>query len=80
METRKWLIKYRGNKTHEEVAIQSGVKRQYYSMIENGTRTPSVEVAKRIGNSLGFDWTLFFDEAGNKTLPGNKDTRISKAI
>ncbi|MDT3498506.1 XRE family transcriptional regulator, partial [Bacillus toyonensis] len=26
----------------------------------NGTKTPSVEIAKKIGGSLNFDWTIFF--------------------
>lgn len=65
---RKWLTELRGNKTHEEVAALSNIKRQYYGMIESGDRTPSVAVAKRIANTLGFDWTLFFDELGNKSF------------
>lgn len=29
-------------------------------MIENGKLRPSVKLAKRIGNVLGVDWTLFY--------------------
>lgn len=65
---REWLIKARNNATHEEVAQLVGIKRQYYSMIENGTRTPSVGVAKKIGAVLGFDWTIFFNDLGNETF------------
>lgn len=57
---RHWLVSYRGELTHEEVAKLVGIKRQYYSMIENGERTPSVKVAKSLSEILGFDWTNFF--------------------
>lgn len=33
------------------------------SMIENGRRRPSVDLAKRLGAALGVDWTLFFEDA-----------------
>jgi putative transcriptional regulator len=67
---RSWLVEYREvvGLTHEEVAEAIGTTRQYYSMIENGTRNPSVEVAKKIGDVLDFSWTLFFEQTGNKTL------------
>lgn len=69
--TREWLVKARGNLTHEEVAERVGIKRQYYSMIENGSRNPSVAVAKKIGAVLGFDWTLFFEEQSNEMFRCN---------
>lgn len=47
--------------THEEVAVKSNIKRPYYTMIENGSRNPSVEVAKNIANVIGFKWTIFFE-------------------
>ncbi|MFH5187021.1 helix-turn-helix transcriptional regulator [Paenibacillus sp. TAB 01] len=58
---RLWLNKIRTSrsKTHLEVASNSGIKRQYYGMIENGVSNPSVEVAKAIATYLEFDWTLF---------------------
>lgn len=68
---RDWLIKARGDFTHEEVANRAGIKRQYYSMIECGTRNPSVAVAKKIGAVLGFEWTLFFEEGGSDMFPHN---------
>lgn len=64
---RCWLIKIRNNDTQEEIAKRAGIKRQYYGMIEKGIRTPSVEVAKKIGAALGFDWTLFFKDECNKS-------------
>ncbi|AFL99474.1 putative transcriptional regulator [Desulfitobacterium dehalogenans ATCC 51507] len=66
--TRYWLAKIRleAEKTHEEVAEVVGIKRQYYSMIENGERNPSVKVAQKIAEVLGFKWTLFFEDNGNE--------------
>lgn len=56
--------------THEQVAIKTnkGITRQYYGMIENGDRTPSVDVAKSIANVLDIDWTIFFELKGNQEL------------
>jgi putative transcriptional regulator len=67
---RTWLAKARKQKklTHQKVADLAGIKRQYYGMIENGERTPSVGTAKKIAEILDIDWTLFFDDLGNKTL------------
>lgn len=67
---REWLVKLRDNKrkTHEEVADLCLISRQYYSMIENGTRNPSVEVAKKIGEVLGFNWVIFFEVQGNEMM------------
>jgi putative transcriptional regulator len=47
---------------------QAGITRQYYGMIENGERRPSVEVAKRIAPVLGIQWTIFFELIGNQKL------------
>jgi len=58
---RKWLIEARRDATQEEIARLVGIQRQYYGMIENGNRRPSVAVAKKIGAVLGFEWTIFFD-------------------
>ena len=46
--------------TQEEVAERAGITRAYYTMIEAGKKTPSPAIAKKIANSFGFDWTLFF--------------------
>ncbi|WPS90162.1 helix-turn-helix transcriptional regulator [Brevibacillus halotolerans] len=54
--------------TREEVSKLIGISRQYYSMIELGDRNPSVSVAKRIGEVLGINWTLFFIEGRNIPL------------
>lgn len=60
---RDWLkdIRKSNSLTQEEVAIKSKISRSFYTHIENGTKTPSVDVAKKIAKTLDFDWTLFFD-------------------
>lgn len=60
----KWLKEIRAEKemTQEMVALRADVARAAYSNIEIGVRRPSVEVAKRIGAVLGFDWTRFYEE------------------
>lgn len=68
---KEFLIQKRKTKqlTHEQVATESDITRQYYGMIESGEKTPSVAVAKRIAAVLDFDWTLFFDSERNLKLP-----------
>lgn len=62
--TRKWLKDYREARklTQEETASLSGIARSYYTHIEQGTKTPSVEVAKSISKVLKFDWVVFFEK------------------
>lgn len=48
--------------TQAEVAKKAGIKQPTYCNIENSERKPSVEMAKRIGETLGFPWTRFFEE------------------
>lgn len=71
---RDWLVSAREtlNMSHENVAEQSGISRQYYGMIENGQRNPSVKAAKKIGEVLKVNWTLFFDYEGNVLLRNKK--------
>lgn len=52
--------------SQQEVADQAGIERSYYAKIENGL-TPSVKVAKAVGEVLNIEWTLFFEEVGAKT-------------
>jgi len=67
---RTWLVEARKKKnfTHQNVADLVGIKRQYYGMIENGERTPSVGIAKKIAGILDVEWTLFFENDSNKSL------------
>lgn len=61
---RKWLKEHRENRhlTQEETARLSGISRSYYTHIENGVKTPTVEVAKKIANTLKFEWVNFFNK------------------
>ncbi|MDK1718686.1 helix-turn-helix transcriptional regulator [Dellaglioa algida] len=60
---RTWLKEKRTIKgmTQQEVADKSGIKRAYYTAIENGTRRPSPEVAQGIAKTLKFKWVIFFN-------------------
>lgn len=64
---RKWLKEIRDAKglTQEQVAILSNISRSHYTHIEQGTKTPSVDVAKRIAKQLGFEWTIFFENSSS---------------
>ena len=48
--------------TQEKMAEKLGITKEYYNMIENNKRTPSVSVAKEIGKLLGIKWTTFYDD------------------
>lgn len=64
------------NLTHEQVSelTDKSISRQYYGMIENGTRRPSVEVAKSIAEILDIDWTIFFEHNSNLRLHKQRQT------
>lgn len=66
---RKWLKKIRNEKglTQQDVADCGGFARTYYTMVEQGKRTPSVDVAKSIARVLGFEWTIFFEDECNES-------------
>lgn len=55
------------NLSQLEVVELSGasISRQYYGMIENGERRPSVDVAKKISSILNIKWTIFFETKSN---------------
>lgn len=48
--------------TQQELADKVDVVRQTISMIERGENKPSIELAKRIGEVLKFEWFLFFKD------------------
>ncbi len=60
---RSWLKEKRTNRklTQDQVAKMCDISRSFYTHVENGTKTPSVAVAKRIAGSLSFKWTIFFE-------------------
>jgi putative transcriptional regulator len=56
--------------SHQEIANQctdkgKKISRQFYGMIENGKKRPSVDVAKTIAEILGIEWTIFFEFKSN---------------
>lgn len=61
IERRKLL-----NYSQQDVADLVGIDRSYYSKIEAGL-VPSVKVAKSIGEHLGVEWTIFFNQNGAKS-------------
>lgn len=60
---RNWMREVRGLKGYSQadVAKLSGISSSFYADIERGERTPSPHKAKMIGQTLGVDWTLFFE-------------------
>jgi len=62
MRERTWLIMLRGDKSQIEVAESAGISQNFYSWIELGKRTPRPDVAKKIADVLGFDWTKFYED------------------
>lgn len=64
-----WLKEKRKEKnlTMKQVAEMAGIAESTYSLIESGNRRPSPEVAQRLGECLGFDWTRFYPLKRNNT-------------
>lgn len=61
---RLWLREARFQKDLRawEVARKAGICENYYSKIELGLRRPSVKLAQKLGEILGFSWTKFFEK------------------
>ena len=49
--------------TQSELGEMCGVAQRTIAAYENGERRPSPEVAKRIGEVLGFPWTDFYEDS-----------------
>lgn len=62
----KWLVEIRGQRSQQAVAHEIGIAQSTYASIEVGSRNPSVPMAKRIADVLGFDWTRFYEEPGER--------------
>ena len=64
------LKELRNNKgwTQEQTAEHAKISRSHYIMIEHCQRRPSVDVAIKLGECLGFNWHELFavDEAGSQ--------------
>jgi len=50
--------------TQKDIAEKVGISQQHYQHIESGKiRSPNkINIEKKIAETLGFDWTRFFDE------------------
>ena len=48
--------------TQEELSKTVGISQKTISAYENGTRKPSVKVAKAIGQVLDIPWVALFEE------------------
>lgn len=61
---RTWLVQLREDKNLSQCQVSLGaeISQNHYSSIETGKRRPSVNVAKRIADILGFDWQRFYEE------------------
>lgn len=64
IKLRHWLKELRKTKgfTQEAIAKQAFIDRTFYTLIENGRRNPSPEVANKIAAALGFNPSLFFKD------------------
>lgn len=79
MNERKWLKELREKRcfTQLQTANKSHITRSYYTMIEQGKRTPKPHIAMAIGNALGFEWTIFFENASNDSLQIQNKQEVS---
>ena len=57
----KWLVELRGNRSQAALAKEIGIPQSTYASIEVGIRRPSVDMAKKIAEAMGFPWTRFFE-------------------
>lgn len=62
------LLKLRKDKklTQEQLANLAGIKRNYYGLIENGIRTPSLDVAIKIAVALNKSLECVFEDDFDK--------------
>lgn len=63
---REWLrqIRKQNKLTQNQVAKRAGISGNYYSCIETGERGKPLPVgtAKKIAESLGFNWQRFYED------------------
>lgn len=68
---REWLREIRElkGKTQGNVADFCGVTREFICQIETGNRGVKPSLAKKIAEFLDFEWTIFYANEGNETIP-----------
>lgn len=76
---REWLKSFRNNKklTQKIVAKKAGISRSFYTEIENDIKDPSVTTAKKIAETLGFNWIIFFESKSSKLKQENHGRKQS---
>lgn len=60
---RDWLKEARLSKDYKSckmVAVKLGISQSHYTSIENGSRRPSIKIAKKIAELLEIDWLRFY--------------------
>lgn len=55
------MLREKRGMTQSELANKVNVGRSTIAMIENGTNSPSVKLAKRLGDLFKVDWKNFFE-------------------
>lgn len=73
-----WLVTTRGDRSQYKMAAEIGISQSYYASIEIGSRRPSVAIAKKIGEVMGFDWTRFYEEEGHNNLQSKEAVQGSE--
>lgn len=60
---RDWLRKARTARgmTQQEGAVAMGITRSYYCLIENSKKTPAPQLAIKIAEYLGVEWSRFYE-------------------
>ena len=61
----------RAKLTQVQISEKLGCTPQYYNMIENGKKKPSVLLAQKIGELLNIKWTIFFNNELNQKFKNN---------
>lgn len=69
---RQWLIDLRTGKGMSQKAVCDyvGVSQPTYWEYEHGESTPTPEKAQRLGECLGFDWTIFYTKPAGTERDG----------
>lgn len=66
---RHWLIQVRHDSgmTFNEISKRVGVTPQCLYWWEIGIRNPSPKMAKKVAETLNFDWTRFYEETSKES-------------
>lgn len=62
-------IRIQANMSQSQLAKAANVSRVSIARYESGSRTPDVAIARRIASVLHFDWTRFYDDPAEGSVP-----------